>query len=158
MRRLILGVIGVALTLAWWSFRCDHKSVPTSDKIPAVVFGGGGGAVTVSFDVSGPAVLRASFGHGKNGKGGHDQRLDAYPKFPAGHHEVTFDAAPETWSSLELELERPSPGATLSWSVTAGGREVHRHSEALKGALAANEAFFDNVEFEDVSAGTLEQR
>jgi hypothetical protein len=155
---LILGVIGVALTLAWWSFRGEHKSVPTSDRIPPVVFGGGGGPVTVSFDVSGPAVLRASFGHGKNGKGGHDQRLDAYPKFPAGHHEVTFEAAPETWSSLELELERPSPGATLSWSVTAGGREVHRHSEALSGALAANEAFFDNVEFADVSAGTLEGR
>ena len=159
VRKLVFTAIGVAVMLGWWTIRGGGgKSVATSDGIPPAVFGGGGGPVTVSFDVSGPAVLRASFGHGNDGRGGHEKRLDAYPKFGAGHHEVTFDAAPGTWSSLELELEKPPPGASLSWTITAAGREVHRRSESLNGPLAANEAFFDNVEFADISAGELEGR
>ena len=152
MKKLGVSLLGLAVVLAWWHFHAGGGGGAPASKIPTTVFGGGGGTVTVAMDVSDPA--RVTFEFGKDPvDGSYKQKLTAIENVPAGHHEYTMDVAPATSAMLEVEAVSPKTGSAISWSLRGPTGELYSNQIRLDGPLGNGEAFFDNIELEDLVQG-----
>ncbi len=157
MKRAAIGVLGLVVVLAWWTFSGKHESTPSMNKIPSKVWEGGAGQVTVEVDSSDPASLRADFERAASSDPSKPhQRLQTWEKVEAGQHSWTIDVPAGTGGTLEFEAIGPKPGSKLSWAVHAGGKQIAQETLTLDKPLQANEAFFLQVQVADLAAGKLE--
>jgi len=157
LKRAAISLLGVVAVLAWWTIRGNHNTTPSSDKIPAKVWEGGAGPVTIEVESSDPATLRASFESAtKSQPGKPDRMLQTWEKVDAGKHSWTIDVPAGTMGTLEFEAVAPKTGSTLSWTVKAGDKQIAQETQTLDKPLQANEAFFLQVELDDYATGKLE--
>ena len=158
-KRIIFGVVGLLLVYGWWTYQGwrSGSHTPSTSKIPAQLWEGGGGSVTIEAEANDPATLHAYFASVEKAEPGEPKRsLEALEKVEAGQHSWTIDVPPATRGSLEFEAVGPKPGSKLSWSVRAGQKPIAQDADTLKSPLQANEAFFLQVQVADFATGKLE--
>jgi hypothetical protein len=155
MKSLVKTIAGLAVVLAWWTIRGpgdDHTE--STRKIPAVVWDGGAGSMTIHAETSCPAQMRVGFSDHREDV--EDPRsLNAWEDIPAGRHSWTIDVPAEVGGYVELSATEPKPGDTLSWSIEAAGTTVDEQSETLEQPLQQGYGFFIQSYFDDYATGTL---
>jgi len=131
-------------------FACSGESggaEPVSE-LPAVVFSGGGGTLTLRMETTQPARFNATFEE-REGVG-EGRRLLVLQDLPVGSHERTVEVSPATYLYFELGVPDATPGARLEWTVLLDGRVVVQEDDRLDEPLASGLAFFLRFEADDV--------
>lgn len=148
-KKLIFGVLSVAAGLAWISFgggaTGDYEEL---DRMPARVFGGGAGTLSLEIETSQPAELSASF-HQYDESDGSQSDTYVSEEMAIGRHTRKVAVAPDTYIYVEVEIPDASVGATLSWTVLLDGFEIFREDDRLDEPLDGD-AFFLQFEAEDI--------
>ena len=146
LKRLVLAVLGVVVTLAWWSFTGDRSSSIAEVKgIPSKVWEGGGGMLAVEVETTSPARFSISFSDEK------DRNLEAWTLVDAGTHSWTVNVPPGAGGYIELGAQEPKVGDKLSWKITLNGTTVDEQSESLDEPLKDGWAFALQSGYDDYS-------
>jgi hypothetical protein len=152
MKSVIRSVLGVALVLAWWTLRDNVVSTgETADRIPALVWEGGAGKLTIETDASSAAQMRVSFSE----EGDDGRSLETWEDISPGRHSWTIDVPRGVGGYVELGAVEPRPGDRLSWKVSLNGSLLDQQSETLEAALEPGYAFFLQTYFDDYATGQL---
>ena len=147
-------LLGLAVVLAWWTIRGPADSdTETSSSIPTVVWDGGAGTLAIHAETSTPAQMRVSF-H-ENGDSDDARSLETYQDIAAGSHDWTISVPANVGGYVELSATEPQPGASLRWTLQAGGNTVDEQSDTLEQALEPGYGFFLQTYFDDYATGSL---
>lgn len=154
MKTVVKSVVGLALVLAWWTFTGDGDDPghASADRIPELVWDGGGGRLSIEADTTSAAQMRVSFS--ENGGSGEERYLDTWEDVDAGHHSWTIEVPTGVGGTVELGAVDPQPGDSLSWTLRVDGETVDEQSEALEQPLEKGYAFFLQAYFDDYATGT----
>lgn len=145
LKRAALAVLGVIVTLAWWTLTGSHGSDHSVKGIPSKVWEGDGGTLAVALDTTSAARFSISFGDNK------DKRLEVWTPVQAGEHTWTISIPRGAGGYIELDAVDPKPGDKLHWEITLNGKTVDEQSETLNGPLQPGYAFFLQVYHDDYS-------
>ena len=150
-----LAVLGVAITLAWWTIHPGDSHTQSSSHIPDKVWAGGND-LEIEVESSVAATMRVSFSqHDK--PAGEQQTLETYEKIPAGARSWTISVPARVGGYIEIEAEKPNSGDKLAMKVKSNGKIVDEQAEKLEGPLQAGTAFFLQVHFDDYSKADAER-
>ena len=152
LKRAGIAVLGVVVTLAWWSIRGSGSSTEGMSSIPDVVWGGGAGKVTVEVETSEPARFHIMLSqNSENGKS-----LEAAVSVPAGKHSWTIDVPAGVSGSISLSAEnKPAVGAKMNWKISVNGRVIDTQENVLEEPLREGWGFGLVAEIADLAKGTL---
>jgi hypothetical protein len=153
MRKMLvrggLSLLGVVVTLAWFTYGPKGKTVASSDHIPAKI-GIGGQTLQIEAENSSAATMRVSFEDLSKPTG--EQRLmESWEKIPAGTRSWSIDVPPGVGGYIELGADHPTPGDTLTMRVRMNSRLLDEQTEKLDRPLEPNTAFFVQDHFDDYS-------
>jgi hypothetical protein len=147
-------LLGLAVVLAWWTFRGPGDSdTETSSSIPTVVWDGGAGQLSIHAETSAPAQMRVSFYEESESDDG--RSLETHEDVAPGIHSWTISVPANVGGYVELSATDPQPGATLRWTLQASGKLVDEQSERLDQPLQEGYGFFLQTYFDDYATGEL---
>jgi hypothetical protein len=151
-KRAALAVLGVIITLAYWSFRgAPDDGTEHVRGIPSLVWEGDGGTLSIDVESTTPARFSISFSDEK------DRSLDAWTTVGDGSHNWVISIPRGAGGYIELGAENPKVGDKLSWKISLNGDTIEEQSETLEEALKPGYAFFLQSAYEDYSAMKLEE-
>ena len=156
LKRGLIALLGMALTLAWWSIRPGRDKHSSAEHIPSSVWDGGGGELTIETDASCAATLRVSF-YERDKELGEGRQLETWEKIPAGSRTWTIRVPPRAGGTVELEADSPPVGARLRYTLAVNGRVVDEQAESLDEKLQSGYAFFLQTEFDDYGTAQLSE-
>jgi hypothetical protein len=149
-----LAVLGMVITLAWWTYRHEDSHTQSASHIPAKVWSGGN-TLEVEVDSTTAATMRISFSqHDK--PAGEQQTMEAYEKIPAGLHSWTVDVPAQVGGYIELQADAPTSGDKLTMKIKSNGHLVNEQADQLNGPLQSGTAFFVQAFFDDYSNANAE--
>lgn len=152
--RLGLAVLGVALTLAWWTIHPGNSRTQSSDHIPSQVWNGGH-HLEVDVESDGAATMRISFTrHDK--PAGEQPSLETWEKIPAGSRSWSIDVPPQVGGYIEIEANAPNVGDHLSMRVRVNGKLIDEQMEKLDSPLPSGTVFALQDHFDDYSNAAAE--
>jgi hypothetical protein len=158
MKKLViragLAVLGMAITLTWWTIHPGSSHTQSSSHIPDKVWKGGH-SLEIEVESSTAATMRVSFSQ-YDKPAGEQQTLETYEKIAAGTRSWTIEVPAHVGGYIEIQAETPSPGDKLSMKVKSNGKLVDNQTEKLEQALQAGYAFFLQVHFDDYSNADAE--
>lgn len=154
MKRLLiragLSLLGVAITLSWWTWGPKGKDTHQEQSyIPAKVLGGGQ-SLEIDAESSSAATMSVTF-EDLNKSSGEQMLLDSHEKIPAGPHSWIIDVPAGLGGYIELEADHPNPGDTLTMRVHMNGNLADEQTDKLDQPLEPNTAFFLQDHFDDYS-------
>jgi hypothetical protein len=147
--RVGIALLGMVVTLTWWTIHKGGSSVQSSSRIPEKVLAGGH-KLEVEIETSCPATMRISFDD-LSKTSGEQQILQSWEKIPAGMKSWTIDVPAGLGGYIELGADGPQVGDKLTMRIKVNGVLVDEQSESLKEPLQPNTAFFLQQQFEDYS-------
>jgi len=145
LKRIAVAILGVAVTLAWWSFTGDGGSSNEVKGIPATVWDGGGGMLAVEVETTSQARFSMSFSDN------YDRSMNAWTMVEPGSHNWTVNIPPGAGGYIELGAQEPKVGDKLEWKITLDGKPVEDQSETLTEPLKSGYAFFLQSYYDDYS-------
>lgn len=149
VKRVLMSILGVVVTIAWWSIRGGDPNVQSVDEIPAAVWGGGGGTLTIEVHTTCAAQMRVSFDSDQEDV----ESLESREDMEAGTRTWTIDVPRGAGGYIELGAVDPKEGDTLSWQIRLNGQMVDEQFDELQEPLGEGYAFFIQSFFEDYSTG-----
>lgn len=152
--RLGLAILGLGISIAWWTIRGNDTKIQSMDKIPAKVLAGGN-QLEVFAEASTPSTMRISFSD-LSKPSGSQQIMQSWEKIPAGTRTWTIDVPSGVGGYIELGADHPNAGDTLTVRLKLNGKDVNQSTERLNGALEPNTAFFVQFYYEDYSKAGME--
>jgi len=154
--RVGLAVLGVVVMLAWWSFRGDGGKSSTVEKIPAKVWNGGAGTLTIEIETT--CATRMSINFEEYEVDFEKRRnLGAWEKAAPGSHSWTIDVPAKVGGYIDLTAENPKVGDKLSWKIRLNGRIVDEQSQTLDAPLQSGYAFGLQVHYQEYATATQEE-
>ena len=153
MKRLLVrgafALLGLAVTLAWWTYGSKGKTPPSQSTIPAKV-GSGGQMLEIEAENSTAATMRVSFEQ-LDKPLGEQILLQSWEKIPAGTRMWTIDVPPGVGGYIELGADHPNAGDTLTMRVHMNGNLADEQTDKLDQPLEPNTAFALQDHFDDYS-------
>jgi hypothetical protein len=150
-----LAVLGVAITLTWWTIHPGASHTQSSSQIPEKVWSGGH-TLEIEIESSTAATMRVSFSqHDK--PAGEQQTLETYEKIAAGTRAWTIEVPAHVGGYIEIQAEKPNPGDRLAMKVKSNGKLVDTQTEKLEQPLQSGYAFFLQVHYDDYSNAGAEK-
>jgi hypothetical protein len=149
-----LALLGMAITLTWWTIRPDGHKVQQSSSIPARV-GAGGNTMEISVEGAGAATMRVGF-EDLSKPAGSQEVLDSWEKVPAGAHNWSIDVPSGLGGYVEFEADAPKVGDKLTMQIRMNGELVADQGETLDSPLEPNYAFALQEHFDDYSKARQE--
>ncbi len=156
IRKVLGAVAGVAICIAVWSIqdRLTGGGDSSSDSIPAVVWGGGAGTITVEVEASEPAIFAASFESDRPIDSDHGL-IESWQKIPAGKSSFDIDVPAGVSGTIEVRIDEPSVGADLKIVLRANGKWIAEDAQHLDKPLDDGYGFFAQIEVADYARGSL---
>jgi hypothetical protein len=154
VKRGAIAVLGVAITLTWWTLRGGGGGSQTRQGIPARVWEGGGGTLTIQVEASCPAKMSVGFDARDEEK---RKSLEVWETIPAGARSWTIDVPPRAGGYIELNAENPKVGDQLKWTISVNGQVIDEQHETLQEELKPNYAFFLQLHAEDYSQAKADE-
>lgn len=151
LKRAGLAVLGVIVTLAYWSFTGRGGGSSAVEGIPSRVWEGDGGVLAIEVESTTPARFSISFSDDK------DRRLEAWTPIKAGTQIWTMSIPRGAGGYIELGAEDPKVGDKLSWKITLNGETIDEQSETLERPLESGYAFFLQSAYDDYSTMKQEE-
>jgi hypothetical protein len=151
MKAVIRTVVGLVLVIGWWTITGNRISTsPAQDRIPPIVWGGGGGKLEIEAETTTPATMAVSFSDETG-----ERHLETYERIAAGTYRWTIDVPSATGGYVELNADTPKKGDRLQFRVSANGRTVFDASDHLDKPSEPGYAFFVQAFFDDYAKGKL---
>jgi hypothetical protein len=144
----------MAATLVWWSIRPGDGKHSSTDHIPAEVWSGGAGVLSIETEASCPATLHVSFVD-RDKDVDESRLLETWEKIPAGSRSWTIQVPPSAGGTVELNADTPRVGDRLRYRLSVNGRVVDEQSESLEEELQSGYAFFLQTQFDDYGQARL---
>ena len=154
LTRLGLAVLGVGLTLAWWTIHPGKSTTESSDRIPTVV-GAGGHKLEIEAESDGAATMRISFSEHDKAIG-EQKTLNSWEKFPSGSRSWAIDVPAHVGGYIEVGADHPNVGDRLSLRIRMDGKLIDEQMEKLDSPLQSGTAFFLQAYYEDYSNAAKE--
>jgi hypothetical protein len=153
--RVGLALLGMVITLTWWTYHGHDTSTESQDQIPTSVWGGGPAKITVEVETTTPATMRIDFNeHDK--EPGQQKMLQTWEKISAGTKTWTVEAPAKVGGYIELGADHPKVGDKLKWRVTINGQQVGQEEWTLEKELEKGTAMFLQLYFDDYSKAPQE--
>ena len=145
-KKIALSALGLIGALVWWSMGGggDYQ-YEQLERMPAAVFDGGAGTLSIEVKTSQPAELHASFSQWDEADED-ESALAVDEALSAGLHTRSVDVAPDTYVYFEVGVPEAEVGATLEWTVFLDGQEILSERERLDEPLRDGWAFFVQLE------------
>jgi hypothetical protein len=155
IRKLLGAFVGVVVCIAIWTIqgRLGGSGSETSDSIPAVVWGGGAGVVTIEAEASQPANISVSFASNSPSADPNHDYLETWQKIPAGKSTFDIDVPADVSGSVWVRIDEPNLGAKVKVVVRANGNVVAQDWMRLDQPLEAGYGFAAGVEIGDYARG-----
>ena len=150
MKRAVIALLGMVVTLTYWSFFGGNAGSQVQG-IPAKVWDGGGGILSIEVESTTPARFSIGF----DGES-EDESLDAWTPVTTGTHMWTINIPRGAGGYIELSAEAPKVGDKLSWKIHLNGKLVDEQSETLEQPLAAGYGFFLQSYYDDYASISAE--
>ena len=151
-----LAVLGVAVMLAWWSFRGSDGKSSTVQQIPAKVWNGGAGTLTIEIETT--CAARVSINFEEHEEAIESRRnLGAWEKVGTGVHSWTIDVPAKVGGYIDLTAENPKVGDKLSWRIKLNNQVVDEQSQTLEEALKPNYAFGLQAFYQEYASAQKEE-
>lgn len=154
--RIVLAVLGIAVTLTWWSVRGGRDSkTQGQDHIPTAALGGGPVKITVEAESTTAATMAIDFNEHDKAPG--EQRLlHTWEKFSGGSKTWTVECPAQVGGYIELDADHPHAGDKLKWRVTINGELIKEEEWTLDKELEPNTAMFLQLYFDDYAKAPQE--
>jgi hypothetical protein len=153
VKAIVRTVLGLVLVIGWWTITGNSVfTEPAQDKIPASVFGGGGGKLEIEAETTGAATMAVSFSDESG-----ERHLETYERVPAGTYHWSVDVPSEIGGYVELNADAPKAGDRLKFRIVSNGRTVFEDSDQLDQPLEPGYAFFVQAYFDDYAKGVLSE-
>lgn len=158
-KRLLFGILGVALTLGYWSVKgwIAGDANASVSHIPDKVWDGGGGKVIVEAETTEQARVSLSFETNDSvGDSGH-RMLETWERVGAGLHTWSIDVPAGVGGTAEIDADEPKVGSKVRIAVKVDGRTAAEDTQVLNEPLRAGYGFFAQVALDDYAKGTPSQ-
>jgi len=152
LKRAAIAILGVVVTLGYWSFRGDPTASTETEGIPAKVWEGGAGLLAVEIESSTSGRFSISFDRGD------DKPLHTWTRVTPGVHTWVINVPKGAGGEIELSADNPKVGDKLSWKIRLNGETVDDQTETLEKPLSPGYGFFLQSYYEDFSAIEKESR
>jgi len=150
-----LALLGMAITLTWWTIHHGASHTQSSSHIPDKVWSGGN-TLEIEVESTVAATMRVSFSqHDK--PAGEQQTMETQERIAVGAHSWTISVPARVGGYIEIEAEKPTIGDQLAMKVKSNGKLVDQQTEKLEQALQSGTAFFLQVHFDDYSKADSEK-
>jgi len=147
--RIGIAVLGMVITLTWWTIRKGDSHVQSVSKIPAKVWAGGH-TLEVEAETSCAAKMSISFTDISKPIG-EQPRLETLEKVGPGTYSWTIDVPEKVGGYIELDADAPQVGDALKIKVKVDGKYVGEDSDKLEKPLQAGYAFGVQRYYQDYS-------
>ncbi len=125
---VVTTVLGVALTLGYWTCTGSSGGSDSLDQIPEAFFEGGD-TYSVDLDVNQPAWLHVSVQ--REDRDTNEYYLEAREALDPGAWTVEFEAPPDTLIYFDLSFKDPQPGAETRWAIQRNGSRIWSESNVM---------------------------
>jgi len=147
MKRLLWALLSMVGALTWWTIRGPRTHEEVVNTIPAKVWAGGGGTISVSVDTTVAGKMSIDFEeHKKDGR-----MLTVIESVGPGSHSWSVEVPTNAGGYIEFDAEAPKPGDKMSWTLAHDGRQIASDAQTLAKPLGANEGFGLQEYYEDYS-------
>jgi len=155
LKRAVLGVLGVALTLGFWSAKGWFMSEAnaTSAHIPEKVWDGGGGTVFIEVETTDSARVSATFETDNRIDAADHKYLESWEPVEPGLHTYKIDVPAHVSGTVELEADTPKVGSQVRVTVKIDGSTVAEDRQTLTEPIQPGYAFFAQVHLDDYATG-----
>jgi hypothetical protein len=149
VKRVLFSVLGVAVMLAWWTIRGDSGSNTKVQKsIPAKVWDGGGGTISVELETTVAGKMSIGFEERVE----KDARsLQTEEHVAPGKHLWSVEVPTNAGGYIEFDAEAPKVGDKMSWVVRHNGNQIAHDDMTLQEELKPGYAFFLQEHYHDYS-------
>jgi hypothetical protein len=158
LKKGVMTILGLALVLGGWTIRdkfFGRASAESYSHIPARVWSGGGGQITIEAEASDPGKISASFETNLPIEDPNHRFLETWQKIDAGKHTFTVEVPPGVGGMVELDIDQPKVGAKARIAVLVDGRVAAEDTQILDAPLKPGWGFAAQVEMEDYATGKL---
>ena len=145
-----LAVLGMAITLTWWTIHHGDSHSQSSSRIPDKVWSGGH-TLEIEVESTSTATMRVISFSQHDKPAGEQQTLETYEMIAAGTRSWTIEVPAHVGGYIEIEAENPNPGNRLAMKVKSNGKLVDEQTEKLDQPLQSGHAFFLQVHYDDYS-------
>lgn len=153
--RMLVALLGMAVTLAWWTYRGHDTNTESRGQIPTSVWGGGPAKITVEVETTTPSTMRIDFNE-RDKEPGQQKMLQTSEKIGVGTKTWTVEVPSKVGGYIELEADHPKVGDKLKWRVTINGEQVGQQEWTLDKELEKSTAMFLQLHFEDYAQAAEE--
>jgi hypothetical protein len=151
-----IAVLGVVITLTWWTIRKGDSHTQSANHIPAKVWAGGH---TLEVEIESSCTAKMSVTFSDHTKPiGEQTTLETYESVAAGSHSWSIDVPAGVGGYVELEAEAPKVGDTLKMKIKVDGKFVDEDGQKLESPLAAGYVFAVQQHYDDYSKAAEEMR
>ena len=144
-----LAVLGMVVTLSWWTITGTGSNDETVHGIPSKVWEGGAAKLEVEVETTSAARINIGFDE----RDGDGKSMEAWTQISPGTHRWTVDVPSSVGGYIDLTAENPKSGDKLTWKILVDGTTVDEQSETLEEALKPGWAFGLQTFMEDYSKG-----
>jgi len=144
-----IAVLGVVITLTWWTIRKGDSHVQSVSKIPAKVWAGGH-TLEVEAETSCAAKMSISFADISKPVGEQPQ-MQTLEKVSPGTYTWTIDVPAQVGGYIELDADAPQVGDTLKIKVKIDGKFIGEDSGKLEKPLEPRYTFGVQRYYDDYS-------
>lgn len=155
-KRLVLGVLGVAVTLGFWTVKgwfVDDANA-TMKHIPEKVWDGGGGTIVVETESTEAARVSVTFETNTRIDSADHKFLETWERVEPGFHAFKIDVPPGVSGTAEVDVENPKVGSKARVAVRVGGEIAVEDKQLMTEPLKPGWAFAAQVQLEDYAKGT----
>jgi uncharacterized protein YqfA (UPF0365 family) len=156
-KRLLFGILGVALTLGFWTVKgwMTTDANATVSHIPDKVWDGGAGKVVVEAETTEAARVSLSFENNSSIDDPGHKVLETWERVSAGLHTWVIDVPAGVSGTAEVDVDAPKVGSRVRIAVKVDGRTAAEDTQVLNEPLRSGYAFFAQVALEDYAKGVV---
>lgn len=156
VKRVVFAVLGVAVMCGYWTvkgwFVGDANA--TMKHIPAKVWDGGGGTITVETESTEAARVYVSFETNTAIDDSDHKFLETWERVEPGFHAFKIEVPPGVSGTAEVDVENPKVGSKARVAVRVNGEIAVEDKQELTEPLKPGWAFAAQVQLEDYAKGT----
>ena len=149
-----MAILGIAVTLIWWSIRGSNDHSQSVDRIPEKVWEGGAATMTINVESSCPARLSITFSEEKDD--GDGRHLEAWEKMKAGSHSWAINLPAHAGGYIDLTADSPEVGARMTWAIKINDRVIAEETQTLDEPLKAGYAFGLQTYMDDYPSASVD--
>jgi hypothetical protein len=131
VRRIVLAVIGMVITLTWWTITGRGSggsgSAPKAEHIPKVLWSGIEGPLGVEVNLAGAGKVEIDFEEMK--EHGERKHLHTAETLTPGPHRFDIRVPKDVGASIEVTMDHPKTGDRMVYALYGGDTKVYQFDE-----------------------------